>query len=317
MDIRQLRYFLAIVEEGSFSRAAKRLNIAQPALSLHVRKMEETLGTPLLLRHSSGVSATEAGSLLVERARPLLAGFDHMHEELHQVGKQPGGTVRIGLPGTISGILSVPLIAHIHRRHPRIKLIIAEAMSGFVGEWLEEGRIDLGVLYGATNSRQVRLEPLLQEELVILLPTGITDSAPASLATLTSMPLILPSASHGLRRMIQQRMQEAGLTFDPAIEVDSYACIKRLVQDGFGCSVLPVHAVVEEVERGLLQARPFADDRLWRSAYLASHSTRLLSRAATAASLCLREVTAELIGQGNWLGASDVQSTPEIDHHDH
>lgn len=307
MDIRQLRYFLAIVEEGSFSRAAKRLNIAQPALSLHVRKMEETLGTPLLLRHASGVSPTEAGSLLVERARPLLTGFDHLHDELQQVGQQPGGTVRIGLPGTISGILSVPLIARIHTRHPRIKLIIAEAMSGFVGEWLEEGRIDLGVLYGISNSRQVHLEPLLQEELIILLPPAQAAPTPATMASLSSMRLILPSASHGLRRMIQQRMQEGGHAFDPAIEIDSYACIKRLVQDGFGCSVLPVHAVTEEAERGLLQAIPFAKDRLFRSAYLASHSTRALSRAAKAVSLCLREVTAELIGDGLWLGANVAQ----------
>ncbi|RNF34491.1 LysR family transcriptional regulator [Paracoccus methylarcula] len=311
MDIRQLRYFLAIVEEGSFSRAAERLHVAQPALSLHVRKMEEALGTPLLLRHSGGVSPTEAGTLLVERARPLLAGFDHMREELHQVGKEPGGTVRIGLPGTISGILSVPLIARLHQRHPRIKPVVAEAMSGFVGEWLEEGRIDLGVLYGTANNRQIRLDPLLREELVILLPPDAPCRAPATLEALIGMPLILPSASHGLRRMIQQRMQEAGLVFDPAIEVDSYACIKRLVQDGFGCSVLPIHAVAEEAGRGLLQVQPFADDRFWRVAYLASHATRPLSRAASAVSQCLQEVTTELIAQGIWLGASDAHDPTE------
>lgn len=311
MDIRQLRYFLAIVEEGSFSRAAERLHVAQPALSLHVRKMEEALGTPLLLRHSSGVSPTEAGRLLVERARPLLAGFDHMREELHQVGKEPGGTVRIGLPGTISGILSVPLIARLHQRHPRIKPVIAEAMSGFVGEWLEEGRIDLGVLYGSTNNRQIRLAPLLREELVILLPPDAPRSAPATLEALIDMPLILPSASHGLRRMIEQRMQEAGLVFDPAIEVDSYASIKQLVQDGFGCSVLPIHAVAAEAGRGLLQVQPFADDRFWRTAYLASHATRPLSRAASAVSGCLQEVTTELIARGIWLGASDAHDTAE------
>lgn len=134
MDIRQLRYFLTIADEGSFSRAAQRLNIAQPALSLHVRKMEEALGSKLLTRHSGGVTPTETGLHLAERARRLLSEFDQMREEIHQIGKEPGGTVRIGLPGTISSILSVPLIAHLHRHHPGIKLIIAEAMSGFVSE---------------------------------------------------------------------------------------------------------------------------------------------------------------------------------------
>ncbi|RJE82280.1 LysR family transcriptional regulator [Paracoccus onubensis] len=305
MDIRQLRYFVAITDEGSFSRAAERLHVAQPALSLHVRKMEEALGTRLLLRHSGGVTPTEAGLRLIERARRLLAEFDQMHEDMRQIGSEPGGTVRIGLPGTISDILSVPLIAHLHKRHPGIKLIVAEAMSGFVGEWLEEGRIDLGVLYGTGNRKHIRLTPLLREELVILLPPKVTPPAPVTLAALADMPLILPSSSHGLRRMIEQHLLDNGLAASPAIEVDSYNCIKRLVQDGFGCSILPVHAVAEASRSGLLQALPFSDQPIWRGAYLARHPTRILSQAASLTSQSLREVTAGLISDGIWLGASD------------
>ncbi|MFT7391214.1 MAG: LysR family nitrogen assimilation transcriptional regulator, partial [Paracoccaceae bacterium] len=143
MDIKQLRHFLAIVEEGSFSRAALRIGVAQPALSLRVRKMEEALGTPLLLRSAGGVTPTEAGELLARRARTLLADLDRTEEEIRSLGAEPSGKVRIGLPGTISGIVSVPLIALMRARHPRIRLNIAEAMSGFVAEWLRDGRIDL------------------------------------------------------------------------------------------------------------------------------------------------------------------------------
>lgn len=308
MDIRQLRYFVAISDEGSFSRAAERLNIAQPALSLHVRKMEDALGTRLLLRHSNGVTPTEAGLHLIERARRLLSEFDQMRDEMHQIGKEPGGTVRIGLPGTISDILSVPLIAHLHERHPGIKLIVAEAMSGFVGEWLEEGRIDLGVLYGATNRKHIRLTPLLREELVILLPPHATPPTPVTLTALADMPVILPSASHGLRRMVERHLLDSGLSASPAIEVDSYNCIKRLVQDGFGCSILPVHAVAEESKRGLLQAFPFADQPIWRDVYLARHQTRNLSRAANIVNQSLQDVTAGLIAAGKWQGASHRQT---------
>lgn len=305
MDIRQLRYFLTIADEGSFSRAAQRLNIAQPALSLHVRRMEDALGSKLLTRHSGGVTPTETGLHLAERARRLLSEFDQMREEIHQIGKEPGGTVRIGLPGTISSILSVPLIAHLHRHHPGIKLIVAEAMSGFVGEWLEEGRIDLGVLYEAANRRQLHLTPLLREELVILLPPSATAPAQVTLAALTEMPLILPSGSHGLRRMIEQHMQDRGLSADPVIEVDSYSCIKQLVRDGFGCSVLPVHAVAEESRNGHLQTLPFTDRPIWREASLARHRTRLSSRAALVVGQALQDVTTGLIANGIWLGASD------------
>ena len=116
MDIRDLRYFVTIVEEGSFSRAALRLRIAQPALSVKVRKLEAYLKTQLLLRGPHGVKPTEAGKLLLLRARAIVADLSRAEAEIRSLGHQPSGTVRIGLPGTISGILSVPLIARTRKK---------------------------------------------------------------------------------------------------------------------------------------------------------------------------------------------------------
>lgn len=161
------------------------------------------------------------------------------------------------------------------------------------------------MLYEAADRRQLHLTPLLREELVILLPPSATAPAKVTLDALTEMPLILPSGSHGLRRMIEQHLQDRGLTADPAIEVDSYSCIKQLVQDGFGCSILPVHAVAEESRNGLIQALPFTDRRIWREASLARHRTRISSRAASVAGQALQHVTAGLIADEIWLGASD------------
>lgn len=104
--------------------------------------------------------------------------------------------------------------------------------------------------------------------------------------------------------MVEQHLLDNGLSASPAIEVDSYNCIKRLVQDGFGCSILPVHAVAEESENGLLQAIPFADQPIWRDAYLARHRTRNLSRAASVVIQSLQDVTAGLISDGIWPGAT-------------
>jgi LysR family nitrogen assimilation transcriptional regulator len=105
MDLRQLRYFLAIVEEGSISNAAKRGNVAQPALSVHMRKLEAELGAQLLVRGPRGVTPTEAGDLLANRARTLLSDMERSKEEVRSLGQEPVGTVRLGLPGTISSIL--------------------------------------------------------------------------------------------------------------------------------------------------------------------------------------------------------------------
>lgn len=304
MDTRKLRYFLAIVEEGSFSRAAGRLNVAQPALSLHVRRMEEDLGTPLLVREPQGVRVTEAGDLLARRARAVLAELDRTEDELRSFGREPSGTVRIGLPGTISGILSVPLIAETRSRYPRIKLIIAEAMSGFVRDWLHEGRVELAVLYAELREAGIRSEILLREDLFLLTPPGAPASRQGPEA-LKDLPLILPSNAHGLRKMIEGDLR--GVALDPVIEVDSYASIKKLVAAGYGCSVLPYHTVVEEVAQGALQAMPFADPGLSRHAYLAYVSSRPLTGAAEAVSLLLKEVVASLIRDETWAGAHGVE----------
>ncbi len=306
VDLRQLRYFLAIVEEGSFTRAAQRVNVAQPALSLHVRNMEEALGTPLLLRAPQGVTATEAGELLARRARTLLMDLERTEEDLRSLGREPTGTVRLGLPGTISGILSVPLIARCRARYPKIKIVIAEAMSGFVREWLLDGGVDLAVLYAELREAGVRSEPLLDEELVMLAPPAQAGAGPTPLDHLAGIPLILPSGAHGLRTMLEEKLRVKGISVAPDIEVDSYSNIKRLVEQGYGCSVLPFHAVAQEASAGRLSVSPFDAPGLWRRTYLAHTTARPLTRAASAVSEILTTVSAELIADGTWAGAQPI-----------
>ena len=131
MDLRQLRYFTAIVEQGSFSKAATKLRVAQPALSQHLRHMEDELGVALLHRGTRGVLPTEAGERLLERARAILADFAELRDSVRGESAAPGGEVRIGLPGTVSEQFSVPLIEAARERYPAVRIRIAEAMSGF------------------------------------------------------------------------------------------------------------------------------------------------------------------------------------------
>lgn len=302
MDFRQLRYFQAIVEEGSFSRAASRLNIAQPALSLHVRRMEEDIGAPLLLRGPHGVTPTEAGEVLARRAAALLADLAQTREELRSLGHEPTGTVRLGLPGTISNLISVPVIAGSRAQFPKIKIIVAEAMSGYVREWLLDGRIDLAVVYTELRDTGVRSEPLLHEDLVVFAPAG-TDEGYDAQALMAKMPLILPSGSHGLRKMLDDRLRGMNIPVDPAIEVDSFANIKRLVRDGYGCSVLPLHAVQSEAAAGAITLHPFAGDGLRRTVYLAHSTARPFGRAAAAIGDLLRDLAVDMAKKGQWAGA--------------
>lgn len=304
MDIRQLRYFLAIVEEGSFSRAALRVKVAQPALSLHVRNMEESLGTKLLSRGSKGVVPTQEGELLLGRARAILADLEQTEEDVRSFGKEPAGTVRLGLPGTISDILSVPLITRCRDRFPGIKIIVAEAMSGFVREWLMARSIELAVVYLDLNETGVRSEALLEEELVLLLPPNDEprDSA-VRMDFLKGKDLILPSGAHGLRIMLNKVFSQRKISVEPAIELDSYRNIKRLVEDGYGYSILPLHAVAEEQRSGKLSVQHFSDIALTRRAYMIHDVSRPTTQATEALCLVLKEVVSELIDNGKWCGA--------------
>ncbi|OUS18877.1 hypothetical protein A9Q95_16610 [Rhodobacterales bacterium 59_46_T64] len=300
MDLRQLRYFLTIVEQGSFSRAAAVLNVAQPALSIHLRKMEDALGTPLLIRRPQGVVPTEAGDLLALRARRILSEMARTEDEIRSLHSDPAGEVRLGFPATVSSILSVPLISAARDRYPRIRINIAEAMSGFVSEWLMDGRIDMAILYNDIGQKGLRSDLLLKEELVMLTPPGDHMPDPVSLADLQRTALILPSSAHGLRRMIDQAARHAGSKLTCEVEIDSFSNIKALVAGAHGCSILPYHAVAAEAKAGLVGIRHFAEPRLWRSAYLVHMTDRPMSRAGEVIADLLRETVATLLADGAW-----------------
>jgi LysR family nitrogen assimilation transcriptional regulator len=262
MDIRQLRYFVAIAEQGSLSRAAALLRVAQPALSLHVRNMETDLQVQLLHRSPRGVVPTEAGAILLRNARIILRQLAVAEEEIRGHDADPEGEVRIGLPGTVSEILSVPLITATRQRYPRIRIRIAEAMSGFVLEWMREARIDLAILYRDVDGFGIETVRLLEEELFFFGPAPNDGDDPGlpppgeaiGFARAARLPLILPGPSHGLRELLARQAMTVDVELNTVIEIDSYANIKELVRDGFGYSILPANAVAREVEAGALLA---------------------------------------------------------------
>lgn len=312
MDLRQLRYFVAIVEQGSFSKAAAALNVAQPALSLHVRNMEADLKTPLLFRSPQGVVATEAGEILLRNARVIIDQFAVAEEEIRGHEAEPSGEVRLGLPGTISQILSVPLIMAARKRFPKIKLRIAEAMSGFVLEWMRDGRIDLAVLYISVEDRGLASRQVLTEELCLLgPPEPLEDIAlPAgetlSYADVARLPLILPSLNHGLRELVEREAAQAGLALNTVIDVDSYGNIKELVEEGMGYSILPYNAIAREVQEGRLIHRGIAAPVLKRDVHLVHTATRPMTNAVAAIEQLCRSTLLSLAETGRWNGARAV-----------
>ncbi|MFD1881606.1 LysR substrate-binding domain-containing protein [Paracoccus pacificus] len=319
LDIRQLRYFRAIAEQGSFSRAARVLNVAQPALSLHVRNMEADLGTPLLFRTPRGVQPTEAGEILLQHARIILDQVTVAEEQVRGSLSDPSGEVRLGLPGTIAQILAVPLITATHQRYPGIRLRIAEAMSGFVLEWLRDGRVDLAVLYGETNDHGVRTEAILTEELEFFgaaRASGNDGLPPPNgllpFATAARMPLILPGLGHGLRDQLAHIAQDLGVGLNCVIDVDSYSNIKGLVAEGLGYSILPRNAIAAEVAAGKLLRWRLSDPPIQRSVYLAHATGRPATNAVSVVQALTRSMLHDLARTGRWIGAVALDDADDV-----
>lgn len=308
MDLRQLRYFVAIVESGSISRASFQLNIAQPALSLHIRNMEAELDMPLLHRTPQGVRPTEAGTILLRNARVIVERFEQTRREIKDSMVEPIGEVRLGLPGTISQILGVPLIMAARDRYPKIRLRIAEAMSGYVLEWLRLGRVDLALLFQAVEERGLHSEEVMSESLVLFGPSdGPTDPLPEPdqvipFQAITALPLILPSLGHGLRDLLAGVAAREGVRLTADIEIDSYPAIKTLVERRLGYSILPTQAVRQEAAQGRLRYWQF-DPPLMRAVHLAQPIDRPLSHAAKAIEQLCRATLRDLVRSGGWQGA--------------
>jgi len=308
MDLRQLRYFVEIVERASLTRAAERLNIAQPALSIHLKNMEAELGTALLVRSRNGLTVTEAGQILLAHARRVLSEQENVLDEIRNLGSEPTGQVRIGVPGTIGPLITVPLIEAAQRLYPKIRVTVSEGMSGFVINWLSEGQIDLAIVYTEPNEKLLRSEVILNEEVFAISQPGKLPGEHVDIATLAELPLIVPSHGHGLRMLIDDYFAEHGTVPRIAMEIDSFSSIKALVARGHGASLLPMHAVADELSSGQVEALPVREKPFQRNILLAYQSTRPMTRCQSAIHGLLRTTMIEVAQSGGWPGANMINA---------
>ena len=308
MDLRQLRYFIAIVESGAFSRAALRLNVAQPALSQHVKTMEAAFGVKLLVRSAKGVTPTEAGLRLLGEARALEQRVAGLRDHVRGVLSLPEGDVRLAMPGTIGEQLAVPLIEAARTRFPGVRIRLAEAMSGHVLDMLQDGRVEIALLYGLAPPTGLVMHRALTEEIKLF--AANTAPRPGSrqprgpsirLAQALELPLIVPGPGHGLRDLLDRSASAIQHRLAPTIEVDSYHQIKHLVARGLGFGLLPAVALKQELAAGSMRAWSVTEPALQRHIHLAHRAGQPLSRAAEAVARLAWSLLAGMVRDRDWI----------------
>ncbi len=305
MDIKQLRYFIAIAEEGSLSAASQRLRVAQPSLSQHVIKIEQELGVTLINRSPRGVALTSSGEILLHHAREICQSMSACQESVRQSGGVLEGSVAFGLPSSISMVLSVPLAETVRQLLPRVKLRVVEAMSGFIGEWLQDETIDLGFLYDYDDVRLFEARELMQEELYFFAaadnwPLKRAVGEPTPLSEIASLELVLPSQHHGLRRTIDKYALSRGLNLNVCIEMDALGQIKELVARGSGFTILAAAAAHDRTMRGELVASPIVEPTMTRPIHLVRKLTRPQTYISREVERITLDVIHDLVARGIW-----------------
>lgn len=303
LSLKQLSYFLALAEHGSISAAANALNMAQPSLSENIAKLERQLDLKLAVRGARGIQMTEAGIALARRGREILKSVDDLVEEVRQLSADPRGPVSIGLPPSLSILLSVPLLETVHNEHPDIRLHVAEAMSGDILDWLGADRIDVGCVYEITDTAPYSYEPLLTEDLFLVTapdnwdgeigPDGVA-LAPVEGARLAELPLVLTSSTHGARKLQEKFARSIGARLNVVAEIDSLPHIVEMVSRASAYTILSHGAVINQVAAGALALVPI-EPTISRTAYVVRRRARPISRSSAVVEGYIGSIVREMV----------------------
>jgi DNA-binding transcriptional LysR family regulator len=271
MDLKQLNAVVAVADTGSVTRAAEILHIVQPAVSRQIHLLEQELGSELFERSRQGMRLTGSGRKLVERARRALAELERARAEIRPVTDELTGLVTVGLLASTAELLAADLVRDVRDRYPGVALRITAGYAGHLREWLEDADVDMALLYGLKPSATMQVTPLIDESLWAVAPVqdGLDPDSPVPFAEAVGHPLVMPSAPHGLRAVVERAAARSQRELTIVTETNAVAVQKRLVQAALGWTILPAVAVADDLARGTLSAAPVSDPELSRRIVLA------------------------------------------------
>lgn len=259
MELRQLNYFLAIAESGSMSGASSLLNVAQPTLSRHIRRLERDIGVNLFYRHGRGIRLTDEGRDFKDAVGPLVHKLFQVRSDLNTKSKVPSGKVSLALPPSMSAAIGASLVRGFLKNYPRVMLQIMDGYSGYVNEWLVNGRVDMAIVNDSRRSPHLHAEQLVSLDLFLVGHPRLMSQLPRTkslkLSDISEIPLFLPGRHHGLRRKLDSVAKDIDIHLNIRSEVDSHSTMKDLVRAGMGATISPGGSVFPEATGKALVAR--------------------------------------------------------------
>ncbi len=245
MDLRQLNTLIAIADHGSFSAAARALYTVQSNVSAHISRLEKELGATLIDRQTGRM--TEDGNRVLERARRIMHEMDDIRSDMESNDHDVSGDVRLGVIGTIARWAIPPMLRQMAETHPRVHTVVTEGSSSALVPNVVSGLLNAAILHLPIDDPDLIVEPLFDEELLLLAPAQhpLAQREEVDITDLDGVPLLLPPAGAGLRRILERSSLERGVSLNSLAEVDSMRLLAALAVDGHGATIVPATALSE------------------------------------------------------------------------
>ncbi|HFV9731544.1 TPA: tricarballylate utilization LysR family transcriptional regulator TcuR [Salmonella enterica subsp. enterica serovar Yarrabah] len=304
MELRQLRYFVRIIETGSMGSAAQDLDIGVSALSQQMSRLENELAIRLLQRTSRGVTPTNAGLAFYSQAQLALRHADDAILAAREA--RLSGHVSVGRAPSTASILGIPFIHAMQENYADVRLHVVESLSGNLERMINTRQIDLAVVFQKDKILRWSARPILEEQLFLIGSHALLAALPDNPITpeqLAGIPLIMPSQGHGLRGRLDAVCQEHALNVEIVAEIDGLALLMRAVRDGLGATLQP-GAAISHLDNDALRVIGVHNPVLSRPNFLVSLSDDELTPAGLAARVVLTKVMRQLVDAGEWPGAT-------------
>ncbi|ENL2955768.1 tricarballylate utilization LysR family transcriptional regulator TcuR [Salmonella enterica] len=304
MELRQLRYFVRIIETGSMGSAAQDIDIGVSALSQQMSRLENELAIRLLQRTSRGVTPTNAGLAFYSQAQLALRHADDAILAAREA--RLSGHVSVGMAPSTASILGIPFIHAMQENYADVRLHVVESLSGNLERMINTRQIDLAVVFQKDKILRWSARPILEEQLFLIGSHALLAALPDNPITpeqLAGIPLIMPSQGHGLRGRLDAVCQEHALNVEIVAEIDGLALLMRAVRDGLGATLQP-GAAISHLDNDALRVIGVHNPVLSRPNFLVSLSDDELTPAGLAARVVLTKVMRQLVDAGEWPGAT-------------
>ncbi|HKU94420.1 MAG TPA: LysR family transcriptional regulator, partial [Vineibacter sp.] len=241
MDFRQLRYFVAVADTGTFSGAAERIRIAQPALSRAVARLEDEIGKPLFVRHANGVTLTDIGGALHRRAERLLRELRLLQDDIAADEGEPLGLTVFGMQPSLWSLVTAPVLTDYLQRYDRATVRLMSGISASLHDAVDDGRADIAVVSALATASSLQYVPLVTERIVAVAPAArrLRMSKPVSIAELARSPLVISQRPNVVRARLDEAIARSGATADIRCEHDNADVMAALVAAGIGLTAAP------------------------------------------------------------------------------